>query len=1140
MDDKLLLFIVAVPGVLALLLFAVFAYLYSQSPEGYFRAWKYGWAAFCLSYGFSAWFLYSQPGTLGASAPVLWISKIFYAAVVLAVLYSSYLIKPGFELKPYHIVLPLGLFLWISATVSESARLRDSITWHSIPLDPEMGFVLLLLFAAFRFYWISRERGSLGFRILALSVAAWAALIIVRLTTPMALNTYFGGAAHFLGPLPLTMLGIAMLTVLYENERSSVQENLLAFSDLEVGFSRVLSMSELSPGMDKLLERLCSLARTEHAILYVLERYRSVLPNAQRGMAEGFLDRLEKEVGNAVGLLLNITGTGAPPIAQDETKRSPFLLLQVPLKVLRSQADPRLVRLAEMLSSTNAVELTVLVLETRERHLGLVLLPYAERSALSRTQKNMLTSLAIQLGTTLEKYALLQDAQRRSQEFELMTEIGQVVSSRLDQDEVLTAIHRELSRLIDTSSFYVAFQNGETIEFAFEIDDGERRTPRTRPTTNGLTEHIIRSGKPLLVESDLEKVRENLGVVKVSHPAKSFCGVPIFRNGKSVGMMAALNYQKENTYGPRDLEMLGIAARQVSIAMENARLFTREQQRAKYLAFLNNVSKTAISSQNSEEMLEEIAREIQQTFPYDHIGIGIVDYNSKEIEIKAEAGTTEKALGKRIPLGVGIMGRVARSNEVLLMQGTNEHLLGIVPDSRSVLCLPITYSDTQLGILNVESRTDNAFHDEEVLILRTLADLLATALHNVFVFQKMEQQSITDPLTGIKTRRFFNEAMLSEYKRALRSGRPFSVVVIDLDKFKEVNDGMGHLEGDLVLARIGRILDQKVRQSNVVARYGGDEFVILMPETGVEQANILSERLRLWIATDPFLNDRHVTGSFGVATFPLHGATVEDIFRSADEGMYQSKRAGGNKVSTMDINAENASQSELVQIIGGHLDSLLRRDNTPTVDEIVDALQLIGAAVGPDGRSIALMEAMKSITRSVEMRELHAAGHGEAVSSYALAIAGEMGLSPEECEDLGFAAFVHDIGKITVSEAILNKAGALTFDEYQAVKSHAAAGANIAKVLAGSERMQQHILHHQERYDGGGYPDGLRGEEIPLGARIIAVAEAYVNMTNDRPYATMMKTGDAMLELERMSGTQFDGMLVRILLKQLKGEKSAR
>ncbi len=133
---------------------------------------------------------------------------------------------------------------------------------------------------------------------------------------------------------------------------------------------------------------------------------------------------------------------------------------------------------------------------------------------------------------------------------------------------------------------------------------------------------------------------------------------------------------------------------------------------------------------------------------------------------------------------------------------------------------------------------------------------------------------------------------------------------MDLDKFKEVNDTKGHLEGDLVLARVGRLLEQKCRQSNVVARYGGDEFIILMPETGVEQAQILAERLRLWISQDPMLAEHHITGSFGVASFPVHGFSMEDIIRVADAGMYVSKHAGGDQVST----AEELSGGETAAV----------------------------------------------------------------------------------------------------------------------------------------------------------------------------------------------------------------------------------
>src|SRR5437660_473950 len=261
--------------------------------------------------------------------------------------------------------------------------------------------------------------------------------------------------------------------------------------------------------------------------------------------------------------------------------------------------------------------------------------------------------------------------------------------------------------------------------------------------------------------------------------------------------------------------------------------------------------------------------------------------------------------------------------------------------------------------------------------MNTLADLLATALHNSFVFQKLQQQSITDGLTGIKTRRFFWEALSSEWKRASRSGRPFSVVLVDLDKFKEVNDSLGHLEGDLVLARVGRLLEQKCRQSNVVARYGGDEFVILMPETGIEQAQVLAERLRLWVATDPMLEEHHITGSFGVASFPLHGFSMEDLIRVADAGMYVAKHAGGNQVSTSDAFGEGSAVQR--QLVSGYIEGFLQREhNGPEhLEELVSTLRkLSGREDNADQR--AMKEAVEALSRAAEDGRASDGGTGEA------------------------------------------------------------------------------------------------------------------------------------------------------------------
>jgi diguanylate cyclase (GGDEF)-like protein len=539
-------------------------------------------------------------------------------------------------------------------------------------------------------------------------------------------------------------------------------------------------------------------------------------------------------------------------------------------------------------------------------------------------------------------------------------------------------------------------------------------------------------------------------------------------------------------------------------------------------------------------MLAEIVGEIQKTFRFDHIGIGILDYVTKDIEIKAEAGATSQALGKRIPLGVGILGRVARTGESALVQTTGEgHLQGVLPDSRAVLCIPITYVDTLLGVLNVESQNEDAFTPQDVLIMNTLADLLATALHNAFVFQKLQQQSITDGLTGIKTRRFFWEALSSEWKRASRSGRPFSVVLMDLDKFKEVNDTLGHLEGDLVLARVGRLLEQKCRQSNVVARYGGDEFIILMPETGMEQAQILAERLRLWISTDPMLNEHEITGSFGVASFPVHGFSSEDIIRVADAGMYVSKHAGGDRVSTAEEFGDGETSAVQRQLISGYIEGFLQREHTGPehLEELTATLKKMCGG-DEDCNVQVLRESIEALNRAAESRELTSSSHGELVARYCEVVARALGLPPEEVTELAYAGRVHDVGKIFVPERVLNKSGPLTEEEFYLVRLHAKVGSEIVGTVPGSGNLQKAIEHHHEAFDGTGYPAGLSGEAIPLWARIISIADAYVNMINERSFAAAKSSEQALAELAKLRGTRYDGMLVRILIRELKSEKA--
>jgi diguanylate cyclase (GGDEF)-like protein len=1123
--NSLAIGLVLIPGVVALLVLLVFTYLYEQNRHAYFRFWQLAWAAYTLHYAVEALQYF-----LGSSAALFMASSLLLVGMATFIFISTRLMREPFQLKWYDMGLGLlGTSLAFLALRPHLASGVFSDKADALPLylRLEVWLGAVLLYCSFHFYRYAFRKNSVAFRTLAFSLALWAALMYAGQIHQPFLEMV-GQAGGFLGPIPQMLLAIAMVMVLFENERNAVQENALAFSTLGVDPRRLFSASDLVPSLQAFVERLVAPLPSRRAIFFVAEQWRGTLPSVQKGFSAEFLEKLQKsQTGDYIAELAYKRGGVI-------TLRN-LAEMEEPLPAL---AGGKFDICRKTLLAEGITDLMAVSLQTREHNFGVLLFPHAEKHMFGSSNLRLLIGLALQIALTLENYVVTHEAHRRTKEYELLTEIGQAISSHLDQDDVLRTVQVELGKIFDTSCFYIAFQEEDEILFELEVENGVLLRKRSRRIGNGFTEHVMKTGQPLLIEKDLEELRAKLGVEFVPPSrARSFCAVPIFLGGKAVGAMAAMSTEKELQFQRRDLEVMQTAAGQLGVAIENARLFTEEQRRAKHLAFLNNISKLAISSEDAEQMMADIVREIQKNFRYDHIGIGLMDYITKDIEIKAEAGTTSQTLGRRIPVGSGVLGKVARTGVSALVQNAGPgQLAGVLPESRAVLCLPISYGETLLGVLNIESRDENAFAPQDVLILNTLADLLATALHNSFVFQKLQQQSITDGLTGIKTRRFFWEALSSEWKRASRTGRPFSVVLIDLDKFKEVNDSLGHLEGDMVLARVGRLLEQKCRQSNVVARYGGDEFIILMPETGIEQAQALADRLRVWVATDPMLEEHHITGSFGVASFPVHGFAMEDLIRVADAGMYVAKHAGGNQVSTSDAFSEGSHR----QLVSGYIEGFLQRDHNGP-DHLAELVTTLRKLCGhePEADQKAIKEALEALARAGELREHNAAGHGEQCGHYAGVIARGLNLSPQEIEEAVFAGRVHDLGKLFVPDRILNKVGGLTEGEFAVIKTHPQVGAEVIRAIPEIERVAQAVEAHHETFDGSGYPFGLKGEDIPLFGRIIAVADAYANMIGDRSFAPAKDNDQALAELGKLSGTRFDGMIVRLFVRLLKMEQRA-
>jgi len=737
-------------------------------------------------------------------------------------------------------------------------------------------------------------------------------------------------------------------------------------------------------------------------------------------------------------------------------------------------------------------------------------------------------------------HSLQRTEERHSEEFAILHRVGEALSTTFDGETQVRILQRELQGLVGGADFSLAFPESpdgrpETV-FAFERSDSTA-APR-RLATGGPWEYVLRTRAPLLIPRDFLATARNLGISPLDPRVRAWCGVPIHFSDASVGVLAVTDFGREGGLGNRHLRLLQVLAGEAAVAIENARLFQREQRRPRHLALLNELGPKATAVLDPRELLASICQQVRSTFGYDLARVQTLDREHEELVVEAQEGYGAKLLGRRFKLGEGLAGTAAQSGEPVLANDVeqDERYIRLHPGVRSALSLPLNYGRETLGVLSVESLREHSFSSQDVLTLRTLADQLAIALHNARAYQTAQAQAITDSLTGLKTHRYFMEAMGAEWRRSPRSGRPFSLVMMDLDGFKQVNDRFGHLEGDKVLIAVARILEARSRQSNVVARYGGDEFAILMPEAGVEQAQILAERLCASFSADPYLASRGVTASLGIATFPLHGAAPDEILRVADSGMYLAKHERGNRVRVASTPSQSADPDWEQQLLNAYLGVAVKRmfSTGPEVFNQYRA-RFEAATQDPEGQNVPLMDTVTALAFAIDAKDHYTKGHSQTVSHLAAQIGQQLGLSSPELEEIRLGGILHDIGKIGIPESVLNKPARLTPEEYEIMKTHAALGDNIlAPIKARAiERIRRLVRHHHERFDGQGYPDGLKGDQIPLGARILSIADCFDTMISPRAYKKAGTLPEAIEELRRCRGSHFDGTLVDAFLATL-------
>jgi diguanylate cyclase (GGDEF)-like protein len=553
----------------------------------------------------------------------------------------------------------------------------------------------------------------------------------------------------------------------------------------------------------------------------------------------------------------------------------------------------------------------VVPLVSKDRLVGTVTMFGRHARAFSFEEEELLAGLGHQVGLAIDNAGLFHETTRALARSNLLYELSNQLHSIQNFHETVRVAAQQILEAFQAEGTLISLRettHGPVTRAGILLDGRPCDDRSSEP--DPVARAVIDAGRPILVPRAAD-APDHLIAALLEEGVGALVAVPVQGISGCHGALA-LYYELPREFQPLEVETLLTYANHLGIALENARLYAASQQRADRIAAINRLTRVISSSLDIDAVYEVFAREVKQLIPYDRMGVLLPDESGAGLRI-VQLAADRPGFGERGSVwpnsegtGIGwVMSRrqphVARDLAERRLFAEDEMLLN--EGIRSSIRLPLIARGKVVGAIFLDSATAGSYGERELELLVPLGEQLAIAIENASLFQRINRLALTDELTGLFNRRHFYHQLGQEFKRARRYGRPLSLMMIDIDFFKRYNDQYGHLAGDQALRMLAARLRETTRSVDILARYGGDEFGIILPETDLARARIQGERIRSAMdglgagPGEPREGGNDVTISLGVACLVPHMREMEDLVREADQALYRSKAGGGNRIS---------------------------------------------------------------------------------------------------------------------------------------------------------------------------------------------------------------------------------------------------